>query len=323
MAIVKLHRIINIDMPKAEKNPADYIQPLYINGLEGRVLTLPAPKNKNRHILFVYGSHSSIERWWGLALELNKYGSVTIPDLPGLGGMTSLYKIGKSPTIDNLAEYLSSVVKLKFRNKNVTIVGLSLGFVIATRMLQRYPSIVKKTDLVLSIVGFSHHNDFLIPKRRIWLFRSASRFFSRNLPAKIFRYTALQPLLLRAIYHRTHNAKEKFADMAGDEFRRTMDMEIKLWHQNDVRTQFKTYLEMFKLDNTNKRIDLPLHHVAVKKDRYFDINKVEENLRRIYSDIDVYFTKSNNHAPTVIATAREAAPFMPPKLRRVLTKKRR
>lgn len=310
-------------MPNKPKDPADFIQPLYINGLEGRVMKLPAPKNKSRDILFVYGSHSSLERWWGLALEFNKYGSVTVPDLPGLGGMTSLYKINKQPTIDDLAEYLASFVKLKFRNKKVTIVGLSLGFVVVTRMLQRYPSMAKKTDVVLSIVGFSHHSDFLIPKRRIRTFRFFSRILSRKWPARIFRYTALQPMVLKTIYHKTHNAKEKFADMAGDEFKRTMEMEINLWHQNDVRTQFKTYLEMFKLDNTKKRVSLPLHHVAVKKDRYFDVNKVEENLRRIYSDVNVYFTSSDNHAPTVIATAEEAAPFMPAKLRRMLTKKPR
>lgn len=309
-------------MPKkAEKNPADFILPLYINGLEGRMLRLPPPKGRKREILFVYGSHSSLERWWGLATEFNKLGGVTMPDLPGLGGMTSLYKIGKEPTIDNLAEYLASFIKLKYRGKKVTIIGMSLGFVVVTRMLQRYPSLIKNVDMLISIVGFSHKDDFRIPKRSIRLYRVASTFLSRKWPARAFRYTALQPVVLRTVYHRTQNAKEKFAGMAGDEFKRTMDMEIRLWHDNDIRTQFKTYLEMFKLDNTKTTIGLPVYHVAVKNDRYFDNNKVEQHMRRIYKDFLLYYTKGDNHAPTVIATGKVAASFMPPALRRIITKK--
>ncbi len=54
-------------MPRqASKNPADYIVPLNINGMEGRMLHIPAPHGKKLEILFVYGHHSSLERWWGL-----------------------------------------------------------------------------------------------------------------------------------------------------------------------------------------------------------------------------------------------------------------
>lgn len=307
---------------KIDKDSADYIVPLYIHGLEGRMLRLPASKKNNREILFVYGSHSNLERWWGLVQQFNKYGAVTMPDLPGLGGMTSMYKIGKQPTVDNLAEYLASFIKLKYRNKKLTIVGLSLGFVIATRMLQRYPELSKKVELVISIVGFSHYQDFHFSRTRFQVYRLAGRIFSRKLPAFIFRYTALQPFVLKMAYHRTRNAKEKFAEMTGDDFDMTMDMEIRLWHQNDVRTQFKTYLEMFKLNNTHKQVNLPVHHVTVKNDRYFDMNRVEENMRRAFTNFTLYYTNSENHAPTVIATAEEAAGYMPPALRRVMTGKK-
>ena len=81
-------------------DPAEFIQPLNINRLEGRVLRLPAPSVKrNREILLLYGHHSSIERMYTLAAEFNRYGAVTMPDWPGLGGMDSLFRIGKKPTI--------------------------------------------------------------------------------------------------------------------------------------------------------------------------------------------------------------------------------
>jgi len=307
-------------MPKASRKPEDFIMPLIINGLEGRMLKIPAKGKGQREILFVYGSHSTLERWFGLAEELNKLGAVTMPDLPGLGGMTSLYKIGFPANIDNLAEYLATFIKLKFKNKRVTIVAMSLGFVIATRMLQNHPELVKKTDAMVSIVGFTRADDFKYPKRRIFVYKQISKFFSRKWPAILFRYTALQPLVIRSIYHRTHNAKEKFQDASGDEFRRTMDTEIELWHKNDVRTQFKTYIEMFDLDNTDRRIDLPVYHVTAKNDRYFDNVRVEEHMRRIFKDYKEFFSKAPNHAPTVISTAKEAAPFMPAALRKILKK---
>lgn len=308
-------------MPQKTQQPADFIVPVNINGLEGRMLKMPARKRGQREILFVYGQHSSLERWFGLAQELNKQGAVTMPDMPGLGGMTSLYKIGYPATIDNMAEYLATFIKLKFKNKKVTIAAMSLGFVVATRMLQNHPELVKKVDMLVSIVGFAHSSDLKFSKSRMFIYKSASKLFARKIPARIFRYTALQPIVLRTVYHRTHNAKEKFVEISGDEFKRTMDMEIKLWHQNDIRTQFKNYLEMFDLDNTSVRINLPVYHVAAQHDRYFNNVKVEEHMRRIFTDFKIFYSSASNHAPTVVATAKEAAPFMPAGLRKVLNKR--
>src|SRR3954468_11091969 len=120
---------------KKSKNPADYIVPLNINGLDGRMLKLPAPATKQaqgREILFVYGHHSSLERWWGLVQVLNRYGAVTMPDMPGFGGMDSFYKIGRKPTIDNMADYLAAFIKLRYKRKKIVIVGMSFGFAVAT-----------------------------------------------------------------------------------------------------------------------------------------------------------------------------------------------
>src|SRR5690606_29130786 len=135
---------------------------------------LPAPARKNRQILLVYGHHASLERMFGLAEELNKYGSITMPDLPGFGGMESFYKIGEKPTLDNLADYLASFIKLRYKRRRVSILAMSFGFLVVTRMLQRYPELVKKVDVLVSIVGFCHHQDFKMRRRNYWLLRSLS-----------------------------------------------------------------------------------------------------------------------------------------------------
>src|ERR1700691_2505061 len=133
-------------MSKAAKNPADYILPLNMNGLSGRMIRMAAPAGVKREILFIYGHHASLERYFGVADLLNKYGAVTVPDLPGFGWMDPFYKIGEKPTLDNYADYLASFVKLRYKNKQFVVVGYSLGFVIATRMLQKYPELSKKVD---------------------------------------------------------------------------------------------------------------------------------------------------------------------------------
>lgn len=305
-------------MTKASDQAEDFIVPLNMNGLDGRMLRLPARRKAQPEILFIYGQHSSLERWWGLAMELNKLGAVTMPDLPGLGGMTPLYKIGQTPSLDNMADYLAAFVKLKFRNKKITIAAMSLGFVVVTRMLQRYPELTKKVNMLISIVGFSHGSDFVFSRRTRLFYKFTSWIFSRKWPSRLFRYTALQPAILRLVYHKTQHAKEKFEQMSGDEFERTMAVEINLWRINDIRTQFRHYLEMMGLDNTKQRVDLPVYHVTAKNDRYFNEVKVEENMRRIFNDFEIFYSAAPNHAPTIIASAKEAAPFMPPDLRRKL-----
>ena len=307
---------------KEERNVADFIVPLEMNGLQGRMLRLPAPKNKNREILFIYGHHSTLERWWGLVQDLNQYGAVTMPDLPGFGGMESFYKIGEKPDIDTLADYLAAFIKLRYKRRRISIAGLSFGFVVVTRMLQRYPDIAKRVDMLVSVVGFAHRQDFTFSKPRYTMYRAGARFFAFRLPALFFRHVLLQPALLRAVYHKSHNAKHKFAAVKDqrqtEQFKQIMDFEIHLWHANNVRTHMYTSLEFLKLDNCQWRVDLPVHHVSVQADRYFDNHVVEQHMRVIFTDFTDYRSRMDNHAPSVIADMKAAATVFPKKLRAVL-----
>jgi pimeloyl-ACP methyl ester carboxylesterase len=236
--------------------------------------------------------------------------------------MTSLYKIGLNGSIDNLADYLAAFIKFRYKNRKVTIFGMSLGFVIVTRMLQRYPDLAKKVEDLVSVVGFAHSEDFIFTRKRHLFYTCGSYLLSKKYPAFIFQKTFLQPFYLRRVYARSHNAKEKFAKISGDEFKRTMDMEIYLWKINDIRTQMKTGYEMLTLDDTGIRINLPIYHIASRKDRYFDNVRVEQHLRMVYSDFRIFYTKNPNHAPTIVADAETAAPFVPNGLRRALSKKK-
>lgn len=293
-----------------------------MNGLQGRMVRLPAPKNRSREILFVYGHHSSLERWWGVAQNVNRFGAVTMPDLPGFGGMDSFYKIGQVPTIDKLADYLAAFIKMRYKRRRFSVVGMSLGFVVVTRMLQRYPDIAKKIDFCVSMAGFAHKDDFTFSKPRWCMYRAMAAVFSLPVASTFFRYVILNPLLLRTIYKHTHNAKDKFKGVVDEELKELLDIEVGLWHSNDVRTYMKTSTEFLTLDNCKKQVDLPVHHIAVRGDRYFNNDVVEQHLRIIYSDYHLLaMLKLGNHAPSVIADAKSAAPFIPPKLGKLLSKK--
>lgn len=307
-----------------EPDPQHYIVPLNMNGLQGRMLRLPATRSGNtKELLLVYGHHAMLERWWGLIQNFADFGTVTMPDLPGFGGMDSFYKIGRKPSIDNLADYLASFIKLRYKKRKVSIAGISFGFVIVTRMLQRYPELSKKVELVISLAGFSHYDDFVFSKKRMLMYRSLSRLmFFPGMPT-VFRLVAINPWVLRTAYAHTHNAKKKFAAAAADDlsaFNQVMDMEIVLWRINDVKTHHYTTNQFLRVDNCKKRVDVPVLHVYLKGDYYFDNNVVEQHLRVIFGDYSAVALDLKKHAPSVVATKKEAAEFVPAEVRRVLRK---
>lgn len=301
-------------------NNEDKISQLNINGLRGRMLHLPAPKSKKREILLVYGHHASLERMFGIAANLNRHGAVAIPDLPGFGGMQSFYTIGLKPTIDNYADYLAAYIRLWYKRRRITIVAMSFSFLIVTRMLQKYPELAKKVDLVVSSVGFVHHEDFRLPRYQQLGLRAMGSIFQYSVPAFFFRYTVLQGPVIRAFYNLIGTGHSKMKDAKDKEIKKQrIEAEIKLWHINDLRTRMKTMGDMFRVDLCKKgTVDLPVHHVFVDGDRFFNNQVVEQHMRIIYKDFIGLETSIKGHMPSIVATAKEAEPFVPRKLKRLL-----
>jgi len=313
-------------MPK-KKDMADFILPLNINGLQGRVLRMPPPKGKKREIMFVYGHHSSLERNFGVAEYLNKYGGVTVPDLPGFGGMDAFYKIDKSSSLDNMADYLAAFIKLRYKkNQRFDLTGLSLGFMIITRMLQKYPEIAQRVNLLVSFAGFAHKNDFRYKKSTYYLFRYGTWVFSKKIPAAFLKYFIFRGWLIRLSYKifeplfvKDTNTKIRSAD--DQERKQRIDFEVYLWQCNDPRTYMSIAYTMFTLDLTKEHIDHCVYHVAIEGDRYFENVKVEQHMRRIFKDFVMVDAKLPAHAPSIIADAKQAAPYVPLQLRRLLNSK--
>ena len=297
------------------------MQALNMNGLHGRMLKIPSSEYKNTHIMLIYGHHASLERIYGIAEALSDFGTVTVPDLPGFGGMESFYSIGMKPTLDTMADYLASFVKLKYRGKKVAIVGMSLGFVIVTRMLQRYPELVSKVDILVSFVGFTHMYDMKFSSGRKLFYRSVAAIFSKKIPSMLYFNLALHPSVIKMMYSKTHNAKKKLASLSESEKKEALDFEVTLWRDNEVRTYMKMATTMFTLDNCKDQIDLPVHHVSIENDQYFDNNVVEQHMRVIFTDFTDHPATMPAHAPSILATKEEAKPFVPKSLATLLRKR--
>jgi pimeloyl-ACP methyl ester carboxylesterase len=305
---------------KLSENPADYIVPLNINGLEGRMLRAPATTAKQREILLVYGHHAMLERWWGLVENLAQYGNVTMPDLPGFGGMDSFAKLKRRPDIDAFADYLAAFIKLRFRRKRITIVAISFGFVVATRMLQRYPELTKKVTLLVSIVGFVHKDDFVYPPARRQVFRYGARAFAVRPTAFLIRYCLLNKFILRTLYARLPNSKRRMIEITPEEFDASMDFEVKMWQANDVRTHWLTTSEFLNVDNCVKQVALPVMHVVSSEDHYFRNEIVEQHMLVVFEDYKKFVAQSKAHTPSILADKKASGMLLPPGLRRILAR---
>ncbi len=296
-----------------------FVKPLSINGLRGRVMHMPAPKNKKREILLIYGHHASLERMYGFATAFNRYGAVTVPDMPGFGGMDSLYKIGKKPDLDTMADYLAAFIKLRYKRRPITIIAISLGFAVTTRMLQKYPNLTNQVTTNISAIGFVHRDDVSIAKFKKAIFRGLARFLSFKLPS-IIAGSLMQPPLIRWMY-RKNNIKAHDATETEERRRYRIEFEVWLWRNNDIRTHFYTLYQMLSMNLCTKKINLPVYHVAVEDDHYINNYLVEQHMQVIYSDfIKMPLTGPKVHAPTILATAKEAGVFIPSQLRRLLNK---
>ncbi|MEI7758781.1 MAG: hypothetical protein WCJ05_01190 [bacterium] len=176
---------------KFTRLPNKYKSPLLINGLKGNIYMARSTKNQN--ILYLGNIVSGIEINWQLINYLRSYGSVTAVDIPGIGGMDNFSVIGKKPTIDNYVDYLVSLIKLRYKNKKFIIVADGFGFVIATKLLIKYPKYSPNVKMIVAINGALSKNCFneSIPTVKYLRFL---RFLSLN--ETLFKKSGFQHRLL-------------------------------------------------------------------------------------------------------------------------------
>lgn len=300
------------------------ITPLEINNLHGRSGFMPSSrKNARKRIVLVYGLHSSIERMQGTVQFLSDYGDVYVFDLPGIGGMDSFYSIGREPTLDNYADYLYTALRSRHLDSNVTIVAMSFGFIVATRMLQKYPLTQQWFETILSFVGFGRVQDFREYKRRQRNYLPLTRLLSTKTGSKIIKIGLFNRVSLAIMFRVLALFNPKYKHAMDNDPIASFAMERKLWQTNDTRTRFYLYTILFTFDLTShsgQKIAVPLHDLTTPTDQYFDADKVSNTLKTLYERVSTSSANMPLHAPSIMGDADEIADIFSVQSKKVLGK---
>jgi hypothetical protein len=187
-------------------------------------------------------------------------------------------------------------------------------------MLQRYPELRRKVDMVISIAGFAHYEDFEFSRNRRRMYLLGTWIFQHKIPAVLFRNLALHPAVIKGVYSKTYNAKDKFAGLSDEETKAVAEFEVQLWRMNEVRTHMKTNNEFLQVNNCTVQVPLTVWHVSVPSDKYFNKHVVEQHLNIAYAKVESLTAQSDKHAPSVVADKKAAGVFFPRKLRAALNK---
>ncbi len=301
-------------MSKKFVNPADYILPININGMDGRYLRIEGiSRHTKKEILLVYDLESNLEKWWGLAVVLASHSNVTMVDLPGIGGMNSFYSIGLKPTLDNMADYLASFIKLMYKRKRLSIIGVGFGFVLVTRMLQRNADLRSKVNLLICFNGYAHRDDFIVKPLDKKIMQIYSTLFSNRLIAGLLRISLYStPALL--IRYPLKNFRSSKNGPSKEFMRQFM---IDLMKTNDVRTRMFLKRELLNLDNCSAQLNIPLWHVTTSNsDKSINRRLVEQHFRVIFKDYHQLPAKVGRTIPLVLNNQKLAIKYLPGKVRR-------
>jgi hypothetical protein len=171
----------------------------------------------------------------------------------------------------------------------------------------------------VSSVGFVHHEDFSLPSyQQKGVVALGSTFQIRPL-AYLASKTLFSEFSVKNYYKhigKNHSKMKNAEDKKIIEKR--INAEVILWRINDVRTRMKTMRDAFSVNLLDKKIDLPVYHVYVDGDRFFDNQVVEQHMRIIYKDFTGLPTDIIGHMPSIVATKKEADVFIPAELKKLL-----
>lgn len=292
------------------KFTAPMVSKISVDGLHGRLLTHPSrKKSKGRTILFVYGIHGSLERFFGVVHHLANFGTIYVPDLPGFGGMESYYKIGKKPSLDAYGDYLATVIESSLpKDEPLTLIGLSYGFVVITRMLARHPELQGRVDLVISAMGLADGRDIKMgfPTRQA----VETLLFIGRVPylGKVLQAIITNPITLKITYN-DRNPKMKTLPKA--ERPGYIAFESYLWKCNEMRTYSVSMHELLNYRPPVTHIPLTLHHIETASDHWLDIKAAANHLDQIYSRLVIHRSAIGNHGGVAYASEAEARSIIP------------
>ena len=296
------------------RTPNKYIMPLNVNTLRGNLFFKKHRSLSNKHILYIPDLQSNINLNYNIIQSLSNYGSVTSVDLPGIGGMESFYKIERKPTIEHYADYLASLIRLRYKNKKIILSGQGFGLIVITSMLQRYPIIAEQTKLIVSINGVARFDDYIADRRTRIMY---SALGSINFLSNLITSLGLKNYFLEIGYSSKFEKNDISKELISSDSR----FLNKSLHKNDLATHLFLLKEISKFDNcNNKRLDIPLWNIILK-DTMIDKKVNEQHMKIIFKK---YYQSSPkiSHYDLFISNDKLISTIFNSKLKKLLLRKR-
>jgi hypothetical protein len=255
------------------KFPKKHIFTLNVNGLRGRMFYMEN-KNTNKKILYIPDLLSNLDLSWNIINLFHHYGSVTAIDMPGIGNMESFSHINKKPSLDNYADYIASIIKLRYKNKKFTIVANGFGFIVLTRALQKYDDLSNNISLIISINGITKSDSLKISNLKKIILK-----ITRNL-------SIFQRIVNKNLYFNSFITSINGLDSISKSMNKTdQKYFIKKLHTNDLTNYLKCLKILLNVDNCYKRVNIHLWNILLN-DSVINSDVNEQLLKITYSNVN-------------------------------------
>ena len=298
-------------------------QPYVYKTLTGRYAHWPAQSaTAKRTFVLIYGQHATLERIQPIAESLAAYGDVYAVDTPGFGGMDASYKIREYPSLDFLGGHLQHFINTRIpADRLLTFLGISFGFQVVANMLANDQIISKRTEQVISFVGFPTYKDFSMPLSYKGFYLLAA--FGRNRVGSSILRGVMRPAFMKSVYFLARPVNVKYKSLDKKEAATYVGEQTWLWMVNDHRTHAATAWDFwFKNDLTNLKIDADAVHIGVPRDHLLKNTQIAQELKGMFRNLEAMELNLANHAPLDVDTADKVSALLPATLKALLESSR-
>lgn len=253
---------------------------LKVNGLKIHYLV----EGNGPPLLFLHGHRSDAKRWQNLIKKLGEKHRVFAPDLPGFGLSQELPVFH---TMENYLPYLLDFVK-QLKLKRFTLMGVSMGTVLAVSLTKEIPEKIKKLVLLGPVYSKA---SFKIPRLKLILSLLFLSTFPRSkLLIFLFNRFIKSDRLFKPFLKRSFPKEERSPQILEYEVKQWRVMSIKIWAQT-------LYSLLTFSPKDQKKLDIPVILVFPENDQYLDIQKTSASFKRIFPQSEVFYIKNLAHVP--------------------------
>jgi pimeloyl-ACP methyl ester carboxylesterase len=235
-------------------------------------------------LLFLHGHRSDAKRWKNLILKLGEKYTVFAPDLPGFGLSQEL------PTFHRMENYLPYLLEFikQLKLENFTLMGGSMGAVLAVSLAKEIPEKIKKLVLLGPIYD---KTSFKIPKIKLILALLLLSTFPRSgLLVRLFDRFIRSDRLFKPFLRRNFPKEARVPQI--------LDYEVKQWRVMSIKVWAQTLYSLLTFSpKIQRKITIPTLLIFPKNDQYLDVQKTSALFKRNFPQSEVIYLENMLHVP--------------------------